>query len=142
MKLLPFLKVWFITYIFFFVIDMFTHIIILGPIFASQLAGITKSTAETNMPVIMSQTIIISMATVFLVWKTKNKTQSISQTAAIGAVIGLLIYGIHEMTSYASIPNWPLQITWLHTVMGVVQMAIVAVVAKMVIERFGPRNDS
>ncbi|GEM_PF-1603888 len=139
MKALTFLKVWFITYIFFFVLDMLTHIVLLGPIFASQLAGITSE--QVNMPVVMSQTIIISIATVFLVWKTLDRSKSLAQTAVVGAVIGLLIYGIHEMTSYASIPNWPLYITILHTVVGVIQMAVVAVIAELVIKKFGPTSE-
>lgn len=116
---------------------MFSHMILLGPIFA-QLQEITKSASDRNMPVILLQTVVISMVTLYLIWRThENTTQprSLKQTASIGASIGLLIYGIHEMSNYATVIGWTSDVMIWHTLVGVMQMAVVAIWMRWVKEK-------
>jgi uncharacterized membrane protein len=54
----------------------------------------------------------------------------------LGGLLGLVAYGTYELTNFATIRNWTLQITVIDIAYGIVASAIVAAAVTVVVSYF------
>ena len=73
--------------------------------------------------------ILLAVATTWLVLP---KTGTIGLALFWGAVTGLIIYGVYDLTNYATIANWPVKFVLLDMSWGVISGAIVATIAHLI----------
>jgi uncharacterized membrane protein len=65
------------------------------------------------------------------------KSGSPSTALLYGALFGLFTYGTYELTNYATLRDWTLQITVIDIVYGVVVSGVVAALAVMLVPAVG-----
>jgi len=61
------------------------------------------------------------------------KAASPATALVLGGLLGLVAYGTYELTNFATIRNWTLQITIIDIIYGVVASAIVAASVTMLV---------
>lgn len=61
--------------------------------------------------------------------------QSIQQAGLRGALIGLIVYGIYNMTNYATLQRYSFEYVWTDTLWGTILFALAAMVGQFVYHR-------
>lgn len=62
-------------------------------------------------------------------------SKSLSSAAFRGALLGLLAYGAYDLTNQATLANWPLKVTIVDMLWGMVVTALVSTIAYLVISK-------
>ena len=57
------------------------------------------------------------------------RAHSVGNAAALGALFGLVVYGVYDLTNYSTLKDWPAQLTIADIAWGSVACAVVAVSA-------------
>ena len=57
------------------------------------------------------------------------RAHSVGNAAALGALFGLVVYGVYDLTNYSTLKDWPAQLTIADIAWGAVACAVVAVSA-------------
>jgi uncharacterized membrane protein len=68
------------------------------------------------------------------------KAASPATALVLGALLGLVAYGTYELTNFATIRNWTLQITVIDIAYGMVASALVAAGVTMIVSYFVGAN--
>jgi uncharacterized membrane protein len=61
--------------------------------------------------------------------------KSLSSAVFRGALLGLLAYGAYDLTNQATLANWPLKVTIVDMLWGMVVTALVSTIAYLVISK-------
>ena len=56
---------------------------------------------------------------------------TVMSAAALGALIGLVVYGVYDITNYSTLRQWPFVLTLADTAWGVVATAAAAAAARV-----------
>jgi len=67
------------------------------------------------------------------------KAGSLSSAVTYGLLFGAIAYGTYDLTNYATLRNWNLQITVVDIMYGAIATAIAACAATLVVRAFLPR---
>ena len=59
------------------------------------------------------------------------RASSLSSTAALGALFGLVVYGVYDFTNYSTLRQWPFVLTLADTAWGALASAAAAVAVRM-----------
>ncbi|MEO8422167.1 MAG: DUF2177 family protein [Hyphomicrobium sp.] len=70
------------------------------------------------------------------------KSGSPATALLLGALLGLFAYGTYELTNFATIRNWTLQITLIDIAYGIVASGVVAAIVAMVVPYVAGAADS
>lgn len=62
-------------------------------------------------------------------------SKSLSSAVYRGALLGLLSYGAYDLTNQATLANWPLKVTIVDMLWGMVVTALVSTIAYLVISK-------
>ena len=60
------------------------------------------------------------------------RAPTVSSAAALGALLGLVVYGVYDFTNYATLRQWPFVLTLADTAWGAVASAAAAVAVRIV----------
>jgi uncharacterized membrane protein len=60
------------------------------------------------------------------------RATTLASAAALGAVFGLVVYGVYDFTNYSTLRQWPFVLTLADTAWGALASAAAAVAVRMV----------
>ncbi len=63
------------------------------------------------------------------------RATNLGSAAAFGALFGLVVYGVYDLTNYSTLAQWPAIVTVVDIVWGTIACAIVAMVVFLVSSR-------
>jgi uncharacterized membrane protein len=64
------------------------------------------------------------------------RDNSLGKTALLGALFGLMTYATYDLTNLATIKNWPLIVTVVDIIWGMVLTSSVSVISFLLVKRF------
>jgi uncharacterized membrane protein len=124
------IKLFFSTLIFFFLIDMTWLGFVAKNIYAENIGLLLRKSGETLAPNWYAAICVyILFAIGILVFVLPNASGNYLKALMYGAIFGLVIYGIYDLTNYSLLANWPLRITLIDMVWGTFLCALVSLFA-------------
>ncbi len=130
-----FLKLFFITLPIFLAIDMVWLVIIAKNFYAKQI-GYLMAKNPNLLAASIFYLIFVAGLVVFVIAPALDK-KLWSQALMAGAFFGLVTYATYDLTNLATVRDWPLVITIVDLIWGMVLSAIVSVTAYFVALKFG-----
>lgn len=88
-----------------------------------------KGVVAANIPSAIALYILLVIGSIVFVLP---KADSASMALLYGAIFGLVVYGVYEFTNYSLISGWPIKITIIDTLWGMVICGITALVVFLV----------
>ncbi|MCB9802986.1 DUF2177 family protein [Candidatus Nomurabacteria bacterium] len=117
---------YFLTFLSFFLIDMLWLGFLAKGVYKKYLGSIIGQ--EVNWPPAMIFYLLFVLGVVvFVIWPAIEKN-SLTHAILFGLFFGLVTYATYDLTNYATIKNWPLQIVLIDLAWGSVLSMIVAFV--------------
>ena len=107
-------------------IDSF-YLSLIGSSFSRMIFAIQKSNIELHLLSAIFCYIFLSLAILIFIKPEKNQIQR-------AFLLGLIIYGVYESTSYALIKNWSLQIAVIDTIWGGILFVLATLLSKYLME--------
>jgi uncharacterized membrane protein len=92
---------------------------------------------KPNLPAALIFYLMYAAGVVYLVTLPALAAGQLSQAATRGAILGLIAYGTYDLTSMAVVRGWPLNVTVIDMVWGMIITGIVATVGFLVTRKFG-----
>lgn len=133
-------KAWLVTAISYFVIDLVARMFILGPLAASEMAGITRSMTEVNMPVLMLEYIFIPAGIIYFLLQTPALKNPNSYAFKLGIVLGLFVFGMYELLNSLLLLKWVgAGTSAVNAVGGALIIALTTVVATWSLKKFNSK---
>ncbi len=130
-----FLKLFFITLPIFLAIDMVWLVIIAKNFYAKQI-GYLMAKNPNLLAASIFYLIFVAGLVVFVIAPALDK-KLWSQALMAGIFFGLVTYATYDLTNLATVRDWPLVITIVDLIWGMVLSAIVSVTAYFVALKFG-----
>lgn len=130
-----FFKLYLITLPIFFAIDMLWLGLIAKSFYAKQLGYLMKT--EVNWVAgVLFYLLFIAGLVVFVLTPALEK-HSLMHAVLLGAFLGLISYATYDLTNLATIKDWPLLVTGVDLVWGMVLSATVSTIAYLIAVRLG-----
>ena len=126
-----FVKIYLITLVVFFAIDMIWLGLVAKTFYQSQIGYLMKATPNWSAAILFYLLFIVGLV-VFVINPSLAK-QSWTQAIMLGALFGLISYATYDLTNLATIKNWPVLVTVVDLVWGTVLSASVSYVSYIVI---------
>lgn len=114
--MLTFLKLYGITFIIFFAIDLFWLGVVAKNIYKQQLGELMSPTVNWVAAIIFYLLFIGGL--VFFVIMPSVESGSITKALLHGALFGLITYATYDLTNLATLKGWPIQITLIDLAWG------------------------
>ncbi len=114
--MLTFLKLYGITFIIFFAIDLFWLGVIAKNIYKQQLGELMSPTVNWVAAIIFYLLFIGGL--VFFVVMPAVESGSVTKALLHGALFGLITYATYDLTNLATLKGWPIQITLIDLAWG------------------------
>jgi uncharacterized membrane protein len=114
--MLTFLKLYGITFIIFFAIDLFWLGVVAKNIYKQQLGELMSPTVNWIAAIIFYLLFIGGL--VFFVLMPAVESGSIAKALLHGALFGLITYATYDLTNLATLKGWPIQITLIDLAWG------------------------
>jgi uncharacterized membrane protein len=134
-----YIKLYFVTLIAFFVIDMVWLGLIARTIYRNYLGFLLASTTNW-FAVILFYLLFILGILVFVVLP-GLKDNSLKATLLRAVLFGLVTYATYDLTNLATVKNWPVLITVIDLAWGTILSVLVSYISFMVGKRLILRND-
>jgi uncharacterized membrane protein len=120
-----------------FVMDMMWLGIIAKNIYAQHIGMLLRKSGETMNPVWWSAVVVYLCITVGILFFVLPKAQGDYFLAFSGGVIlGMVTYGIYDFTNYSILANWPLKISCIDFIWGMVLCGLSSLFAVFIQNRF------
>lgn len=126
-----FAKIYLITLVVFFAIDMIWLGLVAKTFYQSQIGYLMKATPNWTAAILFYLLFIVGLV-VFVINPSLAK-HSWTQALMLGALFGLISYSTYDLTNLATVKNWPLMVTVVDLIWGTVLSASVSVVSYHVI---------
>lgn len=126
-----FAKIYLITLVVFFAIDMIWLGLVAKTFYQSQIGYLMKATPNWTAAIIFYLLFIVGL--VVFVINPALANQSWTQALMLGALFGLICYATYDLTNLATIKNWPLTVTIVDLIWGTVLSASVSYVSYHII---------
>ncbi|HBG32797.1 MAG: hypothetical protein A2009_00080 [Tenericutes bacterium GWD2_38_27] len=114
--MLTFLKLYGVSFVIFFAIDLLWLGIIAKKIYQNQIGHLLKTDVNWVAAIIF-YLLFIGGLVIFVLMPAVEKG-SIVQALYMGALFGLLTYATYDLTNLATLKDWPLQITFIDLAWG------------------------
>ena len=126
-------KVFLVTLPAFIAVDFLWIGVLMGRFYKSELGPLARRSGETLAPIwpaaIVTYLLIVG-GLMALVLPQLGPRGTLLQAALWGSLFGLVLYGVHDLTNYATLDKWSLRMTLVDIVWGTVLSAATAVVAQ------------
>ncbi len=130
-----FTKLYFIALPVFFVIDMIWLILVARGFYSNQIGFLMKSNINWIAAIIFYLLFIAGL--VFFVISPAIEKNSWTYALIVGAFLGLITYATYDLTNLATIKDWPLLITIVDLIWGMVLASTVSVVSFFIASKIG-----
>jgi len=114
--MLTFLKLYGVSFVIFFAIDLLWLGIIAKKLYQNQIGHLLKTDVNWVAAIIF-YLLFIGGLVIFVLMPAVEKG-SIVQALYMGALFGLLTYATYDLTNLATMKDWPLQITLIDLAWG------------------------
>ena len=129
MKVLLYLKVYVIGLVGLVVVDIIWIKFIMGGFYDSSLGPLARRVGESLSPRIFPSLLVwmlIALGILLFVLPKIESKGSLIKGLLWGALFGLLLYGVYDLTNYAILAGWPLAMTLLDIAWGAIVCGITA----------------
>lgn len=114
-----YLKVFILTIVFCFIVDMLWLGFIAKQLYQNELGGILRKINDTMAPNWPSAVLVyIAIVGGILFFVLPKYPQSYYYTWLAGAVFGLVVYAVYDCTNYAVLQYWTIKITIIDILWG------------------------
>lgn len=127
------LKVYFITILVFFFVDMIWLGIISKNLYKTYLGHLMAT--NVNWAAALIFYFIFIMGLVFFVINPALEKESLIYALLVGGFFGLITYGTYDLTNLATIKDWPLNITIIDLIWGTVLNSATSGITFMVVQK-------
>jgi uncharacterized membrane protein len=121
-----FLKVYLVTLPIFLAIDFFWLTLIAKKFYAHHLGYLMKTNVNFTAAGLFYLLFVVGLV-VFSILPALEKS-SWTQALFLGALLGLISYATYDLTNLATIKNWPLIVTMVDIIWGMVLGALVSLI--------------
>ncbi len=137
---MKYFKAWGVTAIAYFVIDLIVRMAVLGPLAASEMAGITKPMNEVNMPVLMLEYIFLPAIVIYLLLQTPAAKSPKSYAFKFGLILGLAVFGMYELLNSLLLVRWAsVGTSIVNAAGGAIIIGVVTVIAVWALKKFNSK---
>ncbi len=126
---------WITVFVTSFILDLIAHIGITGGFEAKELIGVIKPMESVNFLPLIFEYVILSTGITYFLMETNAFKKSLSYSAFVGGLIGLMIYGIYSLINISFLIKWSWSVVVMDTVTGVVVMALSSALAYLVFHK-------
>lgn len=130
-----FIKLYFIALPVFFIIDMIWLVLVAKGFYSNQIGFLMKSDINWIAAIIFYLLFIAGL--VFFVITPAIEKNSWLYALMLGAFFGLITYATYDLTNLATIKDWPLLVTIVDLIWGMVLAATVSVVSFSIVSKIG-----
>lgn len=126
-----------LTIIFVFVLDMIWLGLIAKNIYAHNIGTLLRKSGEGMAPIWWAAAVVyvcITLGILYFVLPNANGNYMLALGG--GVVLGLVTYGIYDFTNYSLFASWPLRITLIDFIWGMVLCGLSSLFAVFIQNRF------
>lgn len=114
-----------VTFVSLILLDYIVISTVILPLYQSNLSEILRQNMKI-IPSLITWIIITFGVSYFVTPNSKNKKQSFTK----GLLLGLVIYGVFDLTNYAILSQWTLKIVIIDIIWGMLLCGILSVINK------------
>ncbi len=133
MNLFYFVKIYIITIIIFFIVDILWLGVVAKSYYRRQLDGILSQNVNWTAAVLFY--LIYIGGIIFFAVRPSIEAQSVAKAALLGALYGLFTYATYDLTNMATIEGWPLQFAVVDIGWGIVLCSSVSSLSYLIATR-------
>lgn len=130
-----FIKLYFIALPVFLAIDMIWLALIAKNFYAKQIGFLMKSDINWGAAIIFYLIFIVGLV-LFVITPAIQKN-SWSHAVLFGALFGLIAYATYDLTNLATIKDWPVIVTVVDLIWGMVVASLVSVISFFIASKIG-----
>lgn len=130
-----FIKLYFLALPVFLAMDMIWLVFVAKGFYQKQIGLLMKQNINWSAAVLFYLLFIVGLI-VFVVIPSLEKN-SWTQAVMLGAFFGLITYATYDLTNLATLKNWPLAITVVDLLWGMVLSASVATITHLIASKIG-----
>ena len=130
-----FIKLYFIALPVFFAIDMVWLGLVAKNFYAKQIGFLMKTDVNWTAAILFYLLYIAGLV-VFVISPALEKN-SWTHAVLFGALFGLIAYATYDLTNLATIKNWPLVVTVVDLIWGMVLSASVSTIGFLIAKKIG-----
>lgn len=127
--MMTFLKLYVISFVVFFIIDLFWLGIIAKNLYQRQIGHLLKPNVNWIAAILFYLVFIVGLV-VFVLLPSVAKGD-LWQTVLLGALFGFISYATYDLTNLATLKDWPLQVTLIDLAWGTFLGASTSTVAHL-----------
>jgi len=123
MPILPYVKLYFVSLFIFIIVDLTWIAGVMKNFYRSQLGPLSKMTnvsMSPNIPASILVWMLIVLGLILFVLPKIPKTGSGFEGVLWGALFGLVVYGVYDLTNFALLKDWSLSMTIVDMLWGMV----------------------
>ncbi len=133
MNLFYFVKLYILTILIFFIVDILWLGVVAKAYYRRQLNGILAQNVNWTAAIVF-YLIYIGGILIFAV-RPSIEAQSVTRAALLGALYGLFTYATYDLTNMATIEGWPLQFAVVDIGWGIILCASVSSLSYLIATR-------
>ncbi|MBN1549012.1 MAG: DUF2177 family protein [Syntrophaceae bacterium] len=127
MPIVPYVKLYVASLLIFIIVDLTWIAGITKNFYRSQLGPLSRMTAggmSPNIPASILVWMLIALGLILFVLPRIPSTGAGVEGFFWGALFGLVVYGVYDLTNYALLKDWPLSMTIVDMLWGTVACGI------------------
>lgn len=137
---MKYLKAFLVTAVSYFVIDLIARMVILGPLSASDMAGITRPMTDVNKVPLMLEYLLLPAALIYFLVATGVFKKEKSSSFKFGTVLGLTVFGMFELVNGALLLKWSSAgVSVINALGGSIIVGLTAVAASWALRKFNSK---
>ena len=133
MNLFYFVKIYILTIIIFFIVDILWLGVVAKSYYRRQLDGILSQNVNWTAAALFY--LIYIGGIIFFAVRPSIEAQSVAKAALLGALYGLFTYATYDLTNMATIEGWPLQFAVVDIGWGIVLCSSVSSLSYLIATR-------
>ena len=126
MKLWFYCKLYIFTLIIFLLLDSLWISVIANKFYKEQIGYLLSSTPNLPAAALFYCLYIVGLLIFVVGPSLKSKSKSVVQVAFLGGLFGLFAYCTYDLTNFATIKDWPLQLTLVDILWGYILSGVVS----------------
>lgn len=132
--MLSFLKSYLITFIVFIIMELLWLLVIAKDLYAKELGYIMK--AKPNLGPAALFGLLFVLGLVFFVVNPALTRGTWSSALFAGILYGLITYATYTLTNYANLEGWPVKVTLIDLLWGMILGGSVSTISFLLLNRF------
>jgi uncharacterized membrane protein len=128
-----FFRLYFIAFPVFFVIDMIWLVLVAKNFYKEQIGFLMKP--DINWPAAIIFYLLYIAGLVIFVISPAMAKNSWTNAVLFGALFGLITYSTYDLTNLATIKDWPVLVTIVDLIWGMVLSASISVITYLIASR-------